>query len=98
MSAHCRCFFSFAADGSRNLLTGQSIAVAGHKHESYVSTEKQGSSRYRIRHTRTLQGFVALKDVCGKEKEDSMRSFLFAEIFKRYYLLFAPDKALDFDA
>ena len=51
-----------------------------------------------VRHTRTLQGFVALKDVCGKEKEDSIQSFLFAEIFKRYYLLFAPDKALDFDA
>lgn len=60
--------------------------------------KSRGVSRYRIRHTRTLQGFVALKDVCGKEKEDSMQSFLLAEIFKRYYLLFAPDKALDFDA
>lgn len=26
-----------------------------------------------------------------------MGSFLFAETFKYYYLLFAPDKALDFD-
>lgn len=50
-----------------------------------------------VRHTRTRHGFAALKDVCSKEKEDSMESFLFAETFKYYYLSFAPHKALDFD-
>lgn len=31
------------------------------------------------------------------QQEDSMESFLFAETFKYYYLLFAPRKTLDFD-
>ena len=38
-----------------------------------------------------------MKDVRSEEQEDSMESFLFAETFRHYYLLFAPDKALDFD-
>lgn len=32
------------------------------------------------------------------KKEDSLRSFLFAETFKYFYLLFAPADTLDFDA
>jgi mannosidase alpha-like ER degradation enhancer 2 len=32
-----------------------------------------------------------------KEKTDSMQSFLFAETFKYFYLLFAPPETLDFD-
>jgi len=51
-----------------------------------------------VKHTRTEHGFAALKDVRSKEKEDSMESFLFAETFKYYYLLFAPKTALDFDS
>lgn len=51
-----------------------------------------------VRYCRTPQGYAALKDVRTKEKEDSMESFLFAETFKYFYLLFAPPKALDFDA
>ncbi len=51
-----------------------------------------------IRHTRTETGFAALKDVTSKQQEDSMESFLFAETFKYFYLLFAPKSALDFDA
>jgi glycosyl hydrolase family 47 len=35
--------------------------------------------------------------VRSKEKKDSMQSFVFAETFKYYYLLFAPAAALDFD-
>ena len=33
--------------------------------------------------------------VVTKEKTDYMHSFLFAETFKYFYLLFAPDKTLD---
>ncbi len=51
-----------------------------------------------IRLTRTPAGFAALKDVRTGQQEDSMESFLFAETFKYYYLLFAPKSALDFDA
>ncbi|KAF1708122.1 glycoside hydrolase family 47 protein [Pseudoxanthomonas sacheonensis] len=74
---------------------------------AYYLYRYTGDARYRgmgkeffrdfVRHTRTGHGFAALKDVRSKEKEDSMESFLFAETFKYYYLLFAPGKALDFD-
>lgn len=74
---------------------------------AYYLYHYTGDARYRgmgkeffldfVRHTRTEHGFAALKDVRSKEKEDSMESFLFAETFKYYYLLFAPAKTLDFD-
>ena len=50
-----------------------------------------------VRACRTEHGYAALKDVRTKEKQDSMESFVFAETFKYYYLLFAPETALDFD-
>src|SRR2546421_3166892 len=50
-----------------------------------------------VRYCRTDEGFAALKSVVTKEKSDSMQSFLFAETFKYFYLLFAPPKTLDFD-
>lgn len=50
-----------------------------------------------VKHCRTDEGYAALKSVITKEKADSMQSFLFAETFKYFYLLFAPPKALDFD-
>ena len=50
-----------------------------------------------VKHCRTDEGYAALKSVVTKEKADSMQSFLFAETFKYFYLLFAPPKALDFD-
>lgn len=50
-----------------------------------------------VRYTRTEEGYAALKSVVTKEKSDSMQSFLFAETFKYFYLLFAPRKTLDFD-
>ena len=75
---------------------------------AYYLYHYTGDARYRgmgkeflrdfVRHTRTGHGFAALRDVRSKEKEDSMESFLFAETFKYYYLLFAPDQTLDFDA
>jgi mannosidase alpha-like ER degradation enhancer 2 len=51
-----------------------------------------------VRSCRTETGYAALKDVRTKEQADSMESFVFAETFKYYYLLFAPRQALDFDA
>jgi mannosidase alpha-like ER degradation enhancer 2 len=50
-----------------------------------------------VRHCRAEAGYAALKNVETKEQEDNMESFLFAETFKYFYLLFAPPKTLDFD-
>ena len=47
---------------------------------------------------RTDTGFAALESVVDKRKKDSQESFLYAETLKYYYLLFAADDALDFDA
>jgi ER degradation enhancer, mannosidase alpha-like 2 len=49
-----------------------------------------------VKHCRTDAGYAALKSVVTKEKSDSMQSFLFAETFKYFYLLFAPPETLDF--
>jgi len=51
-----------------------------------------------IKYCRTEAGYAALKSVVTKEKTDTMQSFLFAETFKYFYLLFAPPRTLDFDA
>ena len=50
-----------------------------------------------VKHCRTDEGYAALKSVVTKEKSDSMQSFLFAETFKYFYLLFSPPETLDFD-
>lgn len=50
-----------------------------------------------VRYTRTRYGFAALKDVRSKQKSDSMESFVLAETFKYFYLLFAPANTLDPD-
>ena len=49
-----------------------------------------------VRHCRTPDGYAALKDVRTKEQDDAMESFVFAETFKYFYLLFAPAETLDF--
>jgi ER degradation enhancer, mannosidase alpha-like 2 len=49
-----------------------------------------------VKHCKTDEGYAALKSVVTKEKSDSMQSFLLAETFKYFYLLFAPEKTLDF--
>jgi len=49
-----------------------------------------------VEHCRTEEAYAALKNVQTKEKADSMQSFLFAETFKYFYLLFSPE-TLDFD-
>jgi hypothetical protein len=50
-----------------------------------------------MKHCRTEEGYAALQSVVTKEKSDSMQSFLFAETFKYFYLLFAPARTLNFD-
>jgi glycosyl hydrolase family 47 len=50
-----------------------------------------------VKYCKTDTAYAALKSVETKEKEDNMESFLFAETFKYFYLLFAPPKTLDFD-
>ena len=50
-----------------------------------------------VKYCRTDEGYAALKSVVTKEKSDSMQSFLFAETFKYFYLLFAPPGTLDFN-
>lgn len=64
-----------------------------------------GDARYRsmgrsmfddfVRYTRTEAGYAALKNVVTKEKADDMESFVLAETFKYFYLLFAPPATLD---
>jgi mannosidase alpha-like ER degradation enhancer 2 len=49
-----------------------------------------------IKHCRTETAYASLKDVTTKEHEDDMESFLFAETFKYFYLLFAPPRTLNF--
>ena len=68
----------------------------------YTKDEKyllMGEKLWRdfVKHCRTDEGYAALKNVETKEKTDSMQSFLFAETFKYFYLLFAPPSTLDFD-
>jgi ER degradation enhancer, mannosidase alpha-like 2 len=50
-----------------------------------------------VKHCRTEAGYAALQNVITKEKRDEMESFVFAETFKYFYLLFAPAETLDFD-
>lgn len=50
-----------------------------------------------VRYCKTDEGYAALKSVVTKEKSDSMQSFLFAETFKYFYLLFAPPRTLNFE-
>lgn len=49
-----------------------------------------------VKHCRTETAYAALKSVVTKEKTDGMQSFLFAETFKYFYLLFAPPSTLNF--
>src|SRR5215213_7127805 len=49
-----------------------------------------------VKYCRTDDAYAGLKSVVTKEKADYMHSFLFAETFKYFYLLFAPEKTVDF--
>jgi ER degradation enhancer, mannosidase alpha-like 2 len=48
-----------------------------------------------VRYCRTDAGYAALRDVTTKQQSDDMESFLLAETFKYFYLLFAPRETLD---
>jgi hypothetical protein len=48
-----------------------------------------------VRHCRTEAGYAALDDVTTKKQADDMESFVMAETFKYFYLLFAPPGTLD---
>lgn len=50
-----------------------------------------------VKHCRTDEGYAALKSVVTREQADSMQSFVFAETFKYFYLLFASPSTLAFD-
>jgi ER degradation enhancer, mannosidase alpha-like 2 len=50
-----------------------------------------------VKHCKTDEAYASLKSVETKEKADEMQSFLFAETFKYFYLLFSPPRALDFN-
>jgi hypothetical protein len=50
-----------------------------------------------VKYCRVDAGYAALDDVVTKEKRDEMESFVLAETFKYFYLLFSPPDTLDFD-
>jgi glycosyl hydrolase family 47 len=51
-----------------------------------------------LKYCRTDEGYAALKSVVTRDQADSMPSFLFAETFKYFYLLFAPPQTLQFES
>src|SRR5438067_11288499 len=50
-----------------------------------------------VRYCRTDSGYAALADVISKQQRDEMESFVLAETFKYFYLLFASPQTLQFD-
>jgi mannosidase alpha-like ER degradation enhancer 2 len=60
---------------------------------------KMGESLFNdfVKYCRTEAGYAALVDVVTKQQRDEMESFVFAETFKYFYLLFAPANTLMFD-
>ena len=50
-----------------------------------------------VKYCRADAGYAALADVITKQKRDEMESFVLAETFKYFYLLFAPPETLQFD-
>jgi mannosidase alpha-like ER degradation enhancer 2 len=50
-----------------------------------------------VKYCRTEAGYAALADVISKQQLDEMESFVLAETFKYFYLLFAPAGTLEFD-
>jgi Glycosyl hydrolase family 47 len=50
-----------------------------------------------VKYCRTDAGYAALADVTSKQQRDEMESFVLAETFKYFYLLFASPEILQFD-
>jgi mannosidase alpha-like ER degradation enhancer 2 len=66
------------------------------KHPRYLVMARKLFSDF-VKYCKTDEGYAALKSVVTKEKSDWMQSFLLAETFKYFYLLFAPPNTLNFD-
>lgn len=60
----------------------------------YLAMGKQMFEDF-VRHCRTEVAYAGLKSVVSKERSDYMHSFVLAETFKYFYLLFADEKVLD---
>jgi mannosidase alpha-like ER degradation enhancer 2 len=73
------------------LLKGRKAAAASYQQQGRLMFEDF------VKYCHTDAGYAALKSVLTKEQSDSMQSFLFAETFKYFYLLFAPPQTLNFD-
>lgn len=60
---------------------------------------RMGAAIFRdfVKYCRTPVAFAALANVKSKKQADRMESYVFAETFKYFYLLFAPRGTLDFD-
>lgn len=65
------------------------------KDPKYLAMGKQLWEDF-MKHCRTEAGYAHLKSVITKEQSDAMQSFVLAETFKYFHLLFAPEKTLDF--
>jgi len=50
-----------------------------------------------VKYCRAEAGYAALADVTSKQQLNEMQSFVLAETFKYFYLLFAPPETLQFD-
>ncbi len=50
-----------------------------------------------VKYCRADAGYAALADVTTRQQLDEMQSFVLAETFKYFYLLFAPPETLQFD-
>ncbi len=50
-----------------------------------------------VKYCRTRDAYASLSDVVTKTQADEMPTYVFAETFKYFYLLFAPASTLDFD-
>ena len=50
-----------------------------------------------VKYCRSDYGYAALADVVTKRQLDEMQSFVLAETFKYFYLLFASPETLQFD-
>jgi mannosidase alpha-like ER degradation enhancer 2 len=70
-----------------------------HRSTPNAGYQQMGETMFNdfVKHCRVEAGYAALQNVVTKEKRDEMESFVFAETFKYFYLLFAPPETLDFD-
>jgi glycosyl hydrolase family 47 len=74
---------------------------------TYYLYHYTGDSAYRqmgekmfddfVKYCRTEAGYAALADVISKKQLDEMESFVLAETFKYFYLLFASPETVEFD-